>query len=189
MNDFTKETEPYTTWLVSLLNFSHLCCSVAESCQMLGNPMGCSARHPLSSIISRGSLKFMSESLVMLSNHLVLWHPLLLPPSIFPSIRVFFNESALHIRWPKLLEPQLQHQSFQWIFRVDFLKDWLVWFPCCSRDSEESSPAPQFKSINSAVPSLHYGPTLTSVNDYWKKYSFDSTDLCWQSDVSAFLIC
>ena len=49
----------------------------------------------------------------------------------------------------KVLELQLQHQSFQWIFRVDFLKNWLFWSPCCPRDSQESSPAPQFKNINS----------------------------------------
>ena len=61
----------------------------------------------------------------MLSNHLILCRPLLLLPSIFPSIWVFSNESALHIRWPKYLF-QLQHQSFQWIFRTDFLKDWLL---------------------------------------------------------------
>ena len=54
----------------------------------------------------------------------------------------------------KVLELQLQHQSFQWIFRVDFLYDWLVWYPGCPRDSQESSPVPQFKSINSSVLSL-----------------------------------
>ena len=51
----------------------------------------------------------------------------------------------------KVLELQLQHQSFQWIFRVDFLYNWLVWSPCCPRDSQESSPAPQFESINILV--------------------------------------
>ena len=52
--------------------------------------------------------------------------------------------------------------------------------------SQESSPVPQFTSINSLVPSLLYGPILTSVRDYWENYSFDYTDLCQQSDVSAF---
>ena len=70
----------------------------------------------------------------------------------------------------KVLE--LQYQSFQWIFSVHFLKDWLVWFPCRPRDFQESSPAPQFKSVNSVVFSLLYGPTLTSVHDYWKNHSF-----------------
>ena len=64
-------------------------------------------------------LKLMSIALVMPSNHLTLWHPLLLLPLNFPSIRLFSNESVL---WnTKVLEFQLQHQSFQWIFRTDFL--------------------------------------------------------------------
>ena len=57
----------------------------------------------------------------------------------------------------------------------------------CPRFSQESSPAPQFKSISSSVLSLLYGPTLTSVHDYWESHSFDYTDLCWQSDVSAVI--
>ena len=55
-----------------------------------------------------------------------------------------------------------------------------------SKDSQESSPKPQFKSINSSAPSLLYDPTLTSIPDYWKSHSFDYMDLCWQSNVSAF---
>ena len=65
----------------------------------------------------------------------------------------------------KVLEFQLHHQSFQWIFRVDFPEDLLVWSPCSPRDSQESSPTPQFKGINSSVISLLYGPTLTSIHD------------------------
>ena len=72
---------------------------------------------------------------------------------------------------------QFQQQSFQWIFRVDF-QDWLVWSPCNPRDSQEPCPASQFESINSSALSLPYGPTLTSVHDYWKNHSFDYTDLC-----------
>ena len=71
------------------------------------------------------------------------------------------------------LELQLQHQSFQWIFRVDFLWDWLVGSPYCPRDSQESSPTPQFKSIDSSVLSFLYSPTLMSIHDYWKNHSFD----------------
>ena len=65
----------------------------------------------------------------------------------------------------KVLELQLQYQSFQWMFRVYFLYDW----PCCPRVSQESSPAPQVKSNSSLVLSLLYGPTLTFVHDYSKK--------------------
>ena len=68
---------------------------------------------------------------------------------------------------------QLQHQSFQWIFRIDFLYYWLVWSLCNLRDSQESSPTPQFKSISSSVLSFLCSPTLTSIHDYWENYSFD----------------
>ena len=64
----------------------------------------------------------------------------------------------------------------------------LIWSPCSPRDSQESSPAPRFKNISSLVLSLLYGPTLTSVHDFWKNHSFDYTDLCWQSDVFAFYL-
>ena len=72
----------------------------------------------------------------------------------FPAIRVFFQwvSSSHHVA--KLLELQLQHQSFQRIFRVDFLKGWLVWYPCSPRNSQESSPAAHFESISSLALSL-----------------------------------
>ena len=73
----------------------------------------------------------------------------------------------------KVLDLQLQHHSFQWIFMTDFLYGWLVWSPCSSRHSQQSSPTPQFKSINSSALSLLYGPTLISINGYWKNHSFD----------------
>ena len=73
----------------------------------------------------------------------------------------------------KVLEYQLQHQSFQWIFRIDSLQNWLVWFPCSPRDCQESSPTPQFKNINSSVLSFLYRPSLTSIHDHWKNHSLD----------------
>ena len=88
----------------------------------------------------------------------------------------------------KVLALQLQHQSFQWIFRTDFLQDWLVWSLRSPRDSQESSPTPHFKSINPLALSLLYGPPLTSIHDYWKNHSFDYMDLCWQSNVSVMTI-
>ena len=71
------------------------------------------------------------------------------------------------------------------------IQDWFplgltVWSPYSPRDSQEPSPTLQFKSINSSAFSLLYGPALTSIHDYWKNHSFDFTDLCWQSNVSAF---
>ena len=118
-------------------------------------------------------LKLMFTESVIPFNHLILCWPLLLPPFIFPSIRVFSNESVLHIRWPEVLEFQLQHQSFQWIFRTDFIQDRLIRSPCSPRDSQESSPKPRFKSINSLALNFLYSPILTSIHDYWKNHSFD----------------
>ena len=89
----------------------------------------------------------------MPSNHLILCCPLLLPPSIFPNIRVFLNESVLCIRWPKYWR-----FSFN-ISPCNNIQDWfhrLIGFPCCLRDSQESSPTPQFKSINSSALSFLY---------------------------------
>ena len=94
--------------------------------------------------------------------------PFLFLSSVFPSFRVFSNVCSSH-----QLMVQLQHQSFQWTFRVDFLEDWLVWFSCSPRDSQESSPAPQLKSINSLALSLVYDPTYTFIHDDLKNYSFD----------------
>ena len=73
---------------------------------------------------------------------------------------------------------QLQHQAFQRIFRTDFLQGELVGSPCSPRDSQESSPIPQFKSVYSLALSFLYSPTLTSIHDYWKNHSIDQTDLC-----------
>ena len=110
--------------------------------------------------VSWSLVKLMSIESVMPSNHLILGHPFLLKSSILPTIRIFSSESVFLHQVAKLLEFQLQHQSFQWIFRVDFLQDWLVWSSCCLRDSQESSPTPQFKSINSLALSFLYSPTL-----------------------------
>ena len=76
--------------------------------------------------------------------------------------------SSLH-QVAKVLEFQLQYQSFQWTPRTDFLQDGLVGSPCSPRDFQESSPTPQFKSINSSALSFLHSPTLTSIHDYWKK--------------------
>ena len=70
----------------------------------------------------------------------------------------------------KGLEFKLQQQSFQWIFRTDFLQDGLVWSPCIPRDSQESSPTPLFKSISSFMLSFLYGPPFTYIHDYWKNH-------------------
>ena len=86
----------------------------------------------------------------------------------------------------KILELQLQHQSFQWIFRVDLPYDWLVWSPCCPRGFQESSPTPWFKGINSLAFCLLYSPAFTTVRDHWEDHSLDCVGLCQQINVSAF---
>ena len=110
----------------------------------------------------------------MPSNHFVLFRPLLLLPSVFPSIKVFSNQSALHIKWPKYwsfsfsISPSSEHSGLI-SFRID-------WFDLLA-DSQESAAVPQFENISSLVLSLLYGPTLTSIHDYWKNHSFDYMDL------------
>ena len=129
-------------------------------------------------------LKLKPIESVMPSSHLILCHPLLLLPPIPPRIRVFSNESTLH-EVAKVLEFQLQDQSFQWTPRTYLLQDGLVGSPCSPRDSQESSPKPN-KSINFPELSFLHSTTLTSIQGHWKNHSLDQTDLCWQSNVSAF---
>ena len=138
----------------------------------------------LSTINCLSLLKLMSIESVMPSNHLILCHLLLLLPSIFPRIKVFSNESVLRIRWPKYwsfsfsISPSNEYSGLI-SFRIDWLDPSL-------RDSQESSPVPQFKNINSSAISFLYSPSLTSIHDYWKNHNLDQTDLCWQSNVSLF---
>ena len=97
-------------------------------------------------------------------------HPLS-SPSLPPQHQGLFQwVSSLH-QVAKILEFQFQHQSFQGTPRTDLLWDGLVESPCSPRDSQESSPSPQFKSINSSVLSFLYSPTLTSIHDHWKSHS------------------
>ena len=86
-----------SSWAQHLL----CCCSVAQSCPLFATPWTAAHQASLSFTITQSLLKLMSIESVMLSDHLILCRPLLLLPSIFPSIRVFSNESALPIRWPK----------------------------------------------------------------------------------------
>ena len=128
----------------------------------------------------------MSIESVTLSNHLILGHSLLFLSSIFSSIRVLSNELAFLIRCRKYwsfsfnISPSNEHPGL-----ISFRTDWFDLL-AIQGDSQESSPASQFKSINSLVLSLLYGPTLTSIHDNWRNHSFDCIDLSWQSDVSAF---
>ena len=122
---------------------------------------------------SRSPPKPMSIELVMPSNYLILCRPLLLLPSILPSIRVFSNESALCTRCPKYwsisfnISPSNEHPGL-----ISFRMDWLDLL-ASPRDSQESSPTPQFKSITSLALSFLHSPTLTSIHDHWINHSLD----------------
>ena len=116
-------------------------------------------------------------------------HPLLTP---FPPDANTYQHQSL-FQWvnsshevAKVLEFQLQHHSLQRNPRGDLLQNGLVGSPCSPRDSQESSPTPQFKRINSSALCLLHSPTLTSIHDHWKNHSLDYTDLSRQSNVSAF---
>ena len=125
------------------------------------------------SIISWSLLKFMSIESVMLSNHLIICCLLLLLPSIFPSIRVFsIPESVRCIKWPKYYSFS-NSASDEYSGLISFRIDWFDLLAV-----QESSPGPQFENINSLVLSLLYGPTLTSVHNYWENHSFHYMDLC-----------
>ena len=122
----------------------------------------------LSITSSRSLLKIMSIESMMPSNHLILCHPLLLPPpSIFPSIKVFSFESVLHIRWPKYWSFSFSiSPSNEYSRLISFRMDWLNLLAV--QGTLKSSPTPQFKSTNSLVLSFLYGSSLTSTHDYWK---------------------
>ena len=136
---------------------------------LLCNPMNCNT--PGFSVLHY-LLEFAQTHVHWVSDAIQPSHPLSLPslPAFNLSHHLFQWVSPL-LQVAKVLE--LQHQSFQWIVRVVFLYQWLVWSLCCPRDSQESFLAPQFKSINSSALSLLYGPTLTSAHDHGKNHSFD----------------
>ena len=144
------------------------------SCVRLFATLWTAASQASLSITNSQSLpKLISIEAVMPSNHLILCHPLLLLPSIFPSIRVFSNESALCVRWPKCWSFQLQTSVLPMNTQDWSPLWWTVGSPCSPRDSQESSPTPQFKSISYSALSFLHSPTLTSIHDYWKNHSLD----------------
>ena len=153
--------------MVNSVQFS----SLAQSCLTLCDPMNCSTSG-LSITSARSLLKLMLIESVMPSNHLILCRPLLFPPSIFPSIRVFSNEWALHIRWPKSWI-QLQHQSLSFNISpsneysglISFSMDWLDLLVV---QGTLKSLLPHHSSKGSILLALSflYSPTLTYMHDY-----------------------
>ena len=146
-------------------------CLVTQSCLTLCDPMDCSipgfpVHHQL--------LEPTQTHVYCVSDAIQLFHPLSSssPPAFnFFQHQGLFQEVSSSHQVAKVFE--FQHQSLQWIFRTDFLGNWLVGSPDSPRYSQESFPTPQFKSISSSVLSFFYSPSLTSIHDHWKNHSFD----------------
>ena len=155
------------SWPKGLLRFI---CSVAQLWLNLCDPTDCSTaglpvHHQLPELVQTHAHR--------VGDAIQPSHPLSLPsPAFNLSQHQGLSQwvSSLH-QVAKVLEFQLPHQSFQWIFRIDFLR--IDWFDLLAvQESQEFSPTPQFKSINSSAFSFLYGPTLTSIPDYWKNNNF-----------------
>ena len=121
----------------------------------------------------------------MPSNHLILCYLPFLLPSIFPSIRVFCNESVRHIRWSKYwsfsfsISPSNEHSGLN-SFRTEWLDS------PASHGTLMRLPQKYSSKVSFLVLRFHYSPTLTSIHDKWKNHSFDKTDLCQQSNILPF---
>jgi len=156
------------TWVVPRGKFT----SVQFSCSVVSNslsPWTAACQASLSITSSWSLLKLKSTDSVMPSNHLILCHPLLLLPSVLPSIRVFSNESVLHIRWPKdwsfsfSITPSNENSGLI-SFTIDCLDLLAV------QGTLKSLLQHHSLSLNYSALSLLYGPTLTSIHDYWKNF-------------------
>ena len=136
--------------------------------------------------ISKSLIKLTSIESVVPPNNLILFHALLLLTLIFPTIRIFSNELALHIR-------QTKYWSFSFSISPSNEYSRLISFriECFDLLAIQGTlknllPTPQFKSINSSSLSFLYSSTLIAIHDYLKNHSLDEMDLCWQSNISAF---
>ena len=156
---------------------THQVSSVTQLCLTLCDPMDCSmpglSVHHQCPELTQTHVHWVSDAFQPS-------HPLSSPsPPAFnlSQHQGLFQWVSSSYQVAKVLEFQLQYfrsdQSFQWIFRTDFLSDGLVGSLCSPKDSRESSPTSQFKSINSLALSFLYSPTLTSIHDYWRNHSFD----------------
>ena len=172
--------------IVSLKLFIFSSVQLLSCVRLFATPWTAAHQASLSITNSKSPPKFMSIELVMPSSYLILCRPLLLLPSIFPSIRVFSNESALRIRWPEYwsfifnFSPSNEHPGL-----VSFRMDWLDLLPV-QGTLKSLLPTPQFKSIN------FFSAQLSSQSNShihtWplEKPNLDQMDICWQSNVSTF---
>ena len=161
-----------------MLLFTHI--------RLFASPWTAALQASLSFTVSQSLLKLMSIELVMPSSHLILSRPLLLLPSIFPSIRVFFSELNLRIRWPKYwsfsfsISPSNEYSGL-----ISFRMGWMDLLAV----QETLQSLLQHHSLKASIlPHLAFFIVQLShlYMDYWKNHRFDQTDFCWQSNVSAF---
>ena len=153
--------------------YSHVISSVTQSCPTLFNPMDCSTP----------GFPVHHQLLELAQTHVHQVDDAIQPSHLLasPSPPAFnLSQHQDRFQWigsshevAKVLEFQLQHHSFQRNPRANLLQNGLAGSLCSPRDSQESSPTPQFKTINSSALSFFYGPALTSIHDYWKNHSFD----------------
>ena len=167
MDTHSLTWDPYAALTAVTVHFS----SVPQSCPTLCDPMDCSApgfpvHHQL--------LELAQTHVHWVGDAIQPSHPLSSPSP--PALKLSQHQGLF--QWvssshevARVLEFQLQHQSFQWTPRTDLLQNGLVGSPCSPRDSQESSPIPQFKSINSSALSFLHSPTPTSLHDHWKNHS------------------
>ena len=172
------------SYICSIVEFSLV--QSLSPVQLFVTPLTSACQASLSITNFQSLPKVMSIELVMPSNHLILCCPLLLLPSIFPSIRLFSNESAFHIRWPKYWNFSFSiSPSNEYLGLISFRMDWLdllaVQGTLKSLLQRQSS-----KGINSSALRFLHSSTLTSIHDHRKNHSLDQTDLSRQSNVSAF---
>ena len=158
--------------------------SVIQSCPTLCDPMNCST--PVLPVHHK-LLEFTQTHAHWVGDAIQPSHPVF-PFSSCPQallcIRVFSNESTLHLRWPKYwsfsfsISPSSEHPGL-----ISFRMDWVDLLAV--QGTLKSPLQHQFKSINFSALSFLHSSTLTSVQDYWKNHSLDQMDLCWPSNVSA----
>ena len=168
---FWNSSLPFSVYYASKITFLlNLVVQSLSRVQLFVTPWTAACQASLSFTISWSLFKFMSIEQVKPSSHIILCHPLLLLPSIFPSIRVFSKESVLCIRWPKYWSFSISPSNeYSWLisFRIDFFDLLAV----------QGTPKNFLQHHNLKVSilwlSLLYGLALTSVHDYWKNHSFD----------------
>ena len=140
--------------------------------QLFATPWTIAHQASLSITNSWSLLKLMSIKSVMPSKHLILRRPLLLPPSIFPSIRISSNESVLHIRWPKYWSFSFSTSlSNEYSGLISFRIDWLISLQ--SKGLSRIFSNTTVKKHQFLVLNFLYSPTLTSIHDHWKNHSLD----------------